>query len=72
MRKRGISGSAAVAGLIDSTGRMRDVVVLRASQPEFGEAAAESLRGWEFLPARVDCVTVDLRLDVTVQYAIGR
>jgi TonB family protein len=47
----GATGEATVAFTVTDTGRVRDVLVQKASQPEFGQALAAALATWEFEPA---------------------
>ena len=65
-------GSATVAGVIGSDGKMQGVLVLKTSHPAFGEEMVRSLRAWEFLPARINCVPVNMTLTVTAHFNVAR
>ncbi|MSU46123.1 MAG: TonB family protein [Lacunisphaera sp.] len=50
LRRRLINGNAEIECLITEAGRVADTRVVSASQAEFGEAATEAVRQWEFRP----------------------
>jgi TonB family protein len=52
--EKNVKGEAQIAFLVDPTGRTRRVLVHKATQPEFGAAAAAMILGWEFEPAQKD------------------
>jgi TonB family protein len=49
--KKGIEGNATLSFAIDANGAVSDPAVVKASQPEFGEAAMAVIRLWRFLPS---------------------
>lgn len=53
LRGEGRTGTARVKAVVTVEGRVTGPVVLSASEPEFGTAAAASLQRWRFVP-RVD------------------
>jgi TonB family protein len=46
-----ITGSAKVAVIVDPGGKVREVQILEATQPEFGFATRGMMQSWEFEPA---------------------
>ena len=48
------TGDARIAAFIDQTGAIKEVKVLEASHPDFGESAKAMLRNWKIRPALKD------------------
>jgi TonB family protein len=52
LRSEGVTaGSASLLITHDAAGRLVDILLLDATQPEFGEAAMRAVREWQFVPA---------------------
>jgi TonB family protein len=60
LERRG--GFASVAFVIAKDGSTRDIEVLRASEPVFGEVSKRAVKLWRFEPATKDGEPVDLRV----------
>lgn len=54
LRKKLIGGECEVECLVSEAGRVLSTKVVSASQPEFGPAAEEAVRQWEFQPGERD------------------
>jgi TonB family C-terminal domain len=54
LRRDRISGHAVVRFVVTPEGRTRDIVVLKATHPEFGAAAAKAVSKWKYKPAMKD------------------
>ncbi|HEX2101042.1 MAG TPA: TonB family protein, partial [Candidatus Synoicihabitans sp.] len=52
MRRAGAEGEAVVAFVVDASGAVRDLKLVRATDPTFGEAALEAVQRWEFEPGQ--------------------
>jgi TonB family protein len=65
---KGETGGAIVEITIGADGGVRYVNLLRASQPEFGEAAMAAVKQWQFSPAMRDNVAVSSRWRVAVVF----
>ncbi len=52
--KNKIQGTAQVAIVIGADGNVKDTKLIKASQPEFGQAAEASFGSWKFSPAQKD------------------
>ena len=50
--KKWIEGAATIAFAVDPTGRPRHLVVVDASEPEFGAAAVSMMASWRMYPAK--------------------
>ena len=58
----GRGGFASVSFVIAKDGSTREIEVLRASEPVFGEVSRRAVMRWRFEPARKDGEAVDLRV----------
>jgi protein TonB len=67
-----IEGSATVRVLIGTDGRVRQVQVIRATDPDFAKATErQALRAWRFKPATRDGVPVEDWQTLTVRFDIN-
>ncbi len=67
-----IEGSATVRVLIGTDGRVRQVQVIRASDPDFAKATErQALRAWRFKPATRDGIPVEDWQTLTVRFDIN-
>lgn len=66
-----IVGTAKVKVLVGTDGRVRKVIILSASHPDFGRATEkQALRAWRFKPATRDRIAVDDWQVLTVRFDI--
>lgn len=70
LRRQGITGAAVVEFVVDSHGNVQQVKVVKATQPEFGYAAAASIKNWKFKPGLVDGVPVNTRMQMPFVFAL--
>jgi TonB family protein len=67
-------GYAVIATSIDTEGKVQDALVLSYTQPQLADTALRALRGWRFIPARLDGVPVpvqrELRIDFSLEGAV--
>jgi TonB family protein len=63
-------GSAVVAFVVTKEGALTDPVIVKATTPEFGEAAIAAARLWRFLPAVRDRQPVAERAELAFQFAL--
>ncbi len=64
-------GGAIMELVIGADGNIKDVRVLRASHPEFGQAALEAMRRWSFVPALKDGQAVESRWRLAIVFSIS-
>ena len=64
----GIDGVVILQGHIGTDGSVRDLAVVSATHPDFGAAATEAVRRWEFDATLLNCVPMDVALNITVQF----
>lgn len=68
LRGTGQTGSALVTLTVGQDGLPRDLELLRASQPEFGEAVMTALKKWRFEPGRKEGQAVNVRLTIPIEF----
>jgi len=70
-RLRGIEDSVLVRYIIDKTGRVREVTILRhAHSPMFDKSAVKAIRGWRFRPMLESGSPVEVIHELTVNYVL--
>jgi TonB family protein len=67
-RRDRIQGAIILRALIDRTGHIRDVVVLKPLPDGLSEAAADALKQWTFEPGRYNGEPVDVYYNVTLVF----
>lgn len=68
VRQERVTGVVVMDALIDATGRVRDVTVLRSVDNRLSEAAMTAVRDWVFEPAMNDGSPVAVRYVLTVKF----
>ncbi len=71
-RRTGIQGMVILEAIIDRTGRVRDVKVVRSLNTLCDEAAIEAVRQWEFKPGTQNDIPIDVIMNLTVQFTLRR
>ncbi|HEY0947806.1 MAG TPA: energy transducer TonB [Opitutaceae bacterium] len=70
MRERGIQGFATVDILVDSSGRVVETSLVRATHPEFGSRALAAAKRWKFEPATARGKPITTRVQVPFQFVM--
>jgi TonB family protein len=70
MRKEGISGMVVLEAVIDASGRVRALEVLKSADPEFSDSAMTAVEQWTFEPAQFEGQAVSVRYNLTVRFAL--
>lgn len=70
LQKKFTNGQALVECVVTETGAVEQVKTLSASLPEFGKAAEEALRQWEFRPGELAGKPVSVRLQVPFDFKL--
>lgn len=65
-----IGGEAEIECLVTEEGKVGEAKVLSATRPEFGEAALEAVRQWEFKPAERDGRPVAMRVTIPFNFQV--
>jgi TonB family protein len=69
-RQKGISGQVILEAVIDETGHVRSVRVLKSVDPLLDKAAADAVWQWEYTPARQDGQPVPVIMTITVNFVL--
>lgn len=70
MQKKFRNGQAVIECVITDTGAVQDVKVVSASEPEFGQAAADAVQQWEFRPGEKAGQPVVVRLQIPFDFRL--
>lgn len=71
LRRASISGNARVRFIVTHDGRVIDVVVIHATHPDFGDAAAEAVSKWRYEPAIKDGQPIACLLEVPMVFNLN-
>jgi TonB family protein len=71
LAKANQTGGAIVELIIGTDGNIKDARVMRASHPEFGQAALEAIHRWVFVPALKDNQPVESRWRLAMVFSIN-
>ena len=70
LRERGIQGFATVDILVDSSGRVVEATVVKATHPDFGAKAVAAAKAWKFEPASAQGQPITTRVQVPFQFVM--
>lgn len=68
LRDEGVAGGAILELVTDEQGNLARLTVMRASHPEFGDAAKEAVEQWKFNPAQRDGRPVTARSRLAIVF----
>jgi TonB family protein len=68
----GVSGTVVLKGLVTKQGTVTDIKVLREVHEKLAAAASAAVAQWQFTPTRLNCLPVEVELNVTVNFTTGR
>lgn len=71
LRKAGIQGRVTILFTITAEGEVTDLLVTRANDIRFADAAKRAVAQWRFRPARNDGQPVACRLQVPIEFALS-
>jgi TonB family protein len=70
-RMNGIKGIVILQILIDKSGAVRQVLVLKPLGPDLSQAAVDAVRQWQWAPATLDGNPVDVVFNLTVNFRLN-
>jgi len=70
LKKKFIQGRAVVECVVTEKGAVDELKIVSATQPEFGRAAEDAVRQWEFRPAERDGQPVAVRLQIPFEFSL--
>jgi TonB family protein len=68
----GVEGDVELAATIGTDGSVVDVQVVKAERPELAPAAIEAVRQWEFDSTLLNCVPIEVQMNVSVSFRKAR
>jgi len=68
----GVSGNAHLMATIGADGSVTDVQVVKADRPELVPSAIDAVRQWEFTPTLLNCIPIDVQMNVSITFGRGQ
>ena len=68
----GIAGVVNLEARIGADGRVADVQVVDAAHPDLGTAAMDAVREWQFDSTLLNCVPVDVKMNVRIKFELEK
>ena len=68
----GVDGSVELAATIGTDGSVVDVQVVKADRSELAAAAIDAVRQWEFDSTLLNCVPIEVHMNVSVTFKDGK
>jgi TonB family protein len=65
-----VGGVVVMEAVIGTDGTIQDVQVMSSPDPDLGSVAVEAVRQWQFSATLLNCTPIDVRMQVTVNFAI--
>ena len=64
----GVDGDVELAATIGTDGSVVEVQLVKADRPELGPAAIDAVRQWEFTSTLLNCVPIEVQMNVSVSF----
>jgi TonB family protein len=64
----GADGNVRLLATIGTDGKVTDVQVVKADRPELASAAMEAVTQWEFTPTLLNCIPIEVEMNVSVSF----
>jgi beta-lactamase regulating signal transducer with metallopeptidase domain len=68
----GANGNVELIATIGTDGSVVDVQVVKTDRPELGPAAIEAVRQWEFTSTLLNCIPIEVEMNVSVSFRQNR
>ena len=65
----GVNGNVQLLATIGTDGSVTDVSVVKADRPELVPSAVDAVRQWEFTSTLLNCVPIDVQMNVSVSFS---
>ena len=72
LAQAGVAGVVNLEARIGPDGNVADVQVVSAAHPDLGTAATEAVRQWEFDSTLLNCVPVDVKMNVRINFELEK
>ena len=64
----GVSGNVQLLATIGTDGSVTEVQEVRSDRPELAPAAIDAVRQWEFTPTLLNCIPIEVQMNVSVSF----
>jgi len=68
LRASETEGAVVLKGRIGTDGLLEDLIVVSSDHPDFANAALDAVKQWEFDATLLNCVAIDVPLNITVNF----
>lgn len=68
----GVSGTVVLKGIVSIGGAVTDIKVLREGHEKLAAAASAAVAQWTFTPTKLNCLPVEVELNVTVNFTAAK
>jgi len=68
----GVSGNIELAATIGTDGSVTDVQVVKADRPELASSAIDAVRQWEFDSTLLNCIPIEVQMNVSISFRQNR
>jgi TonB family protein len=68
LRAAGVGGVVTVDATIGTDGNIQDIRVVESAHPELETAAVEAVRQWQFTQTLLNCVPIEVHMQVTARF----
>jgi TonB family protein len=68
----GVSGTVVLTGVVTKQGTVGNIKILREAHEKLAAAASAAVAQWQFTPTRLNCLPVEVEINVTVNFTTGR
>ena len=67
-----VSGTVVLKGVVTIGGAVKDIKILREGHEKLAAAASAAVAQWLFTPTKLNCLAVEVELNVTVNFVTGK
>jgi TonB family protein len=68
----GVSGTVVLTGVVTKQGTIGNIKILREAHEKLAAAASAAVAQWQFTPTRLNCLPVEVEINVTVNFTTVR
>lgn len=72
LRKGQIEGIVVVSMIIDTSGNVSEVKVVKSLHPALDSSAVTTVKQWKFSPARQDGTPVKTKMEIPVRFSLSK
>ena len=68
----GVTGTVLLKGIVTIAGTITDIKVLQEGHEKLAAAASAAVAQWQFTPTKLNCLPIEVELNVTVNFVTGK